>query len=495
VIRLNARNLDRLPAALARPAYDRTRVGVGIVHLGVGGFHRAHQAMYLDRLMAEGQALDSGICGVGLLPADRRMQQVMHAQDGLYTLVVKHPDGRQAARVIGSIVEYLYAPDDPAAVIEALAAPGTRIVSLTVTEGGYNLRAGTGRFDDTDPQVLRDLAEGAVPTTTFGYLTEALRLRRSRGLGGFTVVSCDNIEGNGDVARQSLGAFVALKDPGLGDWIRSEVRFPNSMVDRITPATTDADRQDFLDRYGVADDWPVLCEPFSQWMLEDDFGTGGSAGGRPPLENAGVNLVPHVRPYELMKLRLLNAGHQALAYLGYLAGYRLVHEASQDPAFAGFLRAYFAEAMPTLEPVPGVDLDEYRQDLIARFSNPHISDTLARLATDGSDRIPKFLLPVITENLAAGRDVRRAAAVLAAWARYCEGVDFDGQPIEVRDHLADRLRVNALRQRSDPLAFVADRELFGDLVDSEPFRTAYLRTLDLLRARGARATVEHLAEN
>jgi mannitol 2-dehydrogenase len=492
-MRLNAGALDRLPSEIARPAYDREQVRVGIVHLGVGGFHRSHQAMYVDRLMNDGQAMDWGICGVGLLPGDRRMQQVMHAQDCLYTLVVKNPDGTLSPRVIGSIVQYLYAPDDPVAVIEALAERRTRIVSLTVTEGGYNLRPATGRFDDTNVEVLKDLTDGTSPTTMFGFVTEALRLRRTRGLDGFTVVSCDNIEGNGNAARESLSAFASLRDPELGDWIRETVRFPNSMVDRITPATTEADRQDFLDRYGVQDDWPVHCEPFTQWMLEDDFGDALLA--RPPLENAGVTLVSEVRPYELMKLRLLNAGHQALAYLGYLAGFRLVHEASQDPAFAGFLRAYFAEAVPTLEPVPGVDLEDYRETLVARFSNPHISDALARLATDGSDRIPKFLLPVITENLAAGRDVRRAAAVLAGWARYCEGVDEHGEPIEVRDNLADRLQANAHRQHEDPLAFVSDRELFGALVDSEPFRIAYLQTLEMLRSQGALATVEHLAQD
>jgi len=492
-MRLNAQNLDRLPAEIARPSYDRAQVRVGIVHLGVGGFHRAHQAMYLDRLMNDGQAMDWGICGVGLLPGDRRMDEVMRSQDGLYTLVVKHPDGARTARVIGSIVRYRYAPDDPVAVIEQLAEPRTRIVSLTVTEGGYNLRPATGRFDDTNPEVLKDLGDGVNPTTMFGFLTEALRLRRARGLAGFTVVSCDNIEGNGDVARHSLSAFASLRDPELGDWIRASVRFPNSMVDRITPATTDADRQELLSRFGVGDDWPVQCEPFSQWMLQDDFLD--SAAGRPPRGDAGVNVVPDVRPYELMKLRLLNAGHQALAYLGCLAGHRLVHEASQDPAFAGFLLGYLAEAVPTLQPVPGVDLAGYQQSLLTRFSNAHVSDTLARLATDGSDRIPKFLLPVINENLAAGRDVRRSAAVLAGWARYCEGVDELGRPIEVRDPLAGRLRANARRQDADPLAFVADRELFGDLVDSEAFRTAYLQALGMLRSRGARATAEQLARD
>jgi mannitol 2-dehydrogenase len=487
---LNAANLPGLPATIARPEYDRSQLSVGIVHLGVGGFHRAHQAMYLDRLMNAGLAMDWAICGVGLLPADRRMQQVMQAQDCLYTLIVKHPDGSASPRLIGSIIEYRYAPDDPEAVVEALAAPSTKIVSLTVTEGGYNLSARTGRFDDTNLEVMKDLDAGAVPSTMFGFVTEALARRRARGLGGFTVVSCDNIEGNGDTARESICTFASLRNRELGHWIRASVRFPNSMVDRITPATTDADRQAFAEGYGVQDDWPVQCEPFTQWMLEDDF-----VAGRPPLDRAGVNLVPNVRPYELMKLRLLNAGHQALAYFGYLAGYRLVHEASQDPAFANFLRGYFAEALPTLEPVPGIDLDAYKHQLVERFSNGAVRDTIARLCADSSDRIPKWVLPVISENLAAGRDVSRSAAVLASWARYCEGIDEQGQSIEVQDYLKVRLQGNAARQHADPLAFIADRELFGDLVDNQAFTEPYLRALSMLQSEGARATVERLAQD
>jgi mannitol 2-dehydrogenase len=483
---LDQKTLSSLSASVSTPSYDRDGLRTGIVHIGVGGFHRSHEAMYIDRLLEQGTARDWGICGIGVLPSDRRMAEVMEAQDGLYTLVVRHPDGTLEPRVVGSIVEYLLAPDDPDAVVEKMADEATRIVSLTVTEGGYNFSPVTGEFDATAPDVAADLQPGAVPRTTFGLVTEALVRRRARGLAPFTVVSCDNIQGNGDVARRSFTAFAGLRDPELGAWVDREVPFPNSMVDRITPATTDEDRNEVRERFGIEDGWPVVCEPFTQWVLEDHFSL-----GRPPVEDAGVQVVEDVEPYELMKLRLLNAGHQALAYFGYLAGHRLVHEAAQDPLFQRLLLGYMEEeATPTLRPVPGIDLAEYRESLIERFSNPAIRDTLARLAFDGSERIPKWLLPVIRENLAAGGEIRRSAAVVAGWARYCEGVDEEGRPIEVMDHRRERLMANARRQREDSLAFLADRELFGDLVDDERFTASYRAALDSLHERGARATLE-----
>jgi mannitol 2-dehydrogenase len=488
VPQLNERSLPSLPAEVSVPSYDRSQLTTGIVHLGVGGFHRSHQAMYVDRLLEQGKARDWAICGVGVLPSDRRMAEVMAAQDGLYTLVVKHADGTRDARVIGSITEYLLAPDNPEAVVEKMAAESTRIVSLTITEGGYNIDPVTGQFDAADPDVVHDLQPGVPPTTSFGLVTEALVRRRDRGLAPFTVVSCDNIEHNGDVARGSFAAFAALRDRDLGAWVEREVSFPNSMVDRITPATTDEDRAEVAERFGIEDGWPVVCEPFTQWVLEDRFSL-----GRPPLEDAGVQLVDDVEPYELMKLRLLNAGHQALAYLGYLAGYRLVHDAAQDPLFQRFLLGYMEEeATPTLRPVPGVDLDDYRRNLIERFSNAAIRDTLARLAFDGSERLPKWLLPVVRENLATGGEVRRSAAVVAGWARYSEGVDEQGQPIDIADRRRDSLMERARRQREDPLAFLADRELFGDLIDDERFTGHYVETLTSLYERGARATLEAL---
>ena len=491
---LSASALEHLPIPV--PAYDRSAVRAGIVHIGVGGFHRAHQAMYLDRLMNAAQALDWGVCGLGVLPRDLAMRDALAAQDYLYTLVIKHPDGSTEPRVIGSIIDYVHAPDDPEAAVERLADPTIRIVSLTITEGGYNFNQATGAFDSADPDVVHDLAasRGApgAPRSVFGLVVEALRRRRERSVSPFTILSCDNLQGNGDVARRQFTAYATLLDPALGAWIDREVAFPNSMVDRITPVTTDADRQHLTTKYRINDRRPVVCEPFEQWVLEDDF-TGG-ATGRPALEAAGVQLVPNVEPYELMKLRLLNASHQALCYPGYLAGYRFAHEVCADPVFVAYLLAYMErEAAPTLSAVPGIDLAAYQRQLIERFANPAVRDTLARLCAESSDRIPKWLVPVIRDNLAAGRPVDLSAAIVASWARYAEGADEQGMPIEVVDRRAETVMTAArLQLTGDPLAFVRDRDLFGDLADRPAFAAPYLRALESFHKHGARATIEAL---
>ncbi len=483
---LDSSALAALDGRVVVPTYDRTSLRSGIVHFGVGGFHRAHQALYLDELMRQGQATDWAITGVGVLPHDRRMQEVLTAQGGLYTLVVKHPDGSLEPRVIGSIIDYLFAPDDPGLVLDRLTDPATRIVSLTVTEGGYHVNQVTGEFDPDDAGIQADLQPGSVPRTVFGYLTEALGRRRSAGAEPFVVMSCDNIQGNGEVAHRMLCSFARMKDPELASWIEAHVSFPSSMVDRITPVTSEEDRAALADRFGIDDGWPVVTEPFTQWVLEDRFPT-----GRPPFEDAGVQVVSDVTPYELMKLRLLNASHQALCYLGYLAGYRYAHEVCADPLFTRFLRGYMdREAAPTLRPVPGVDLEAYKDELIARFANPEIRDTLARLCAESSDRIPKWLVPVIALQLRAGGEVRRSALVLAAWARYAEGVDEQGNPIEVVDRRREQVMARAARQREEPLAFLEDRALFGDLGDDPRFTTEYRGALDSLHAHGARATLE-----
>ncbi|MEU7632808.1 mannitol dehydrogenase family protein [Nocardia sp. NPDC049220] len=474
---------------VSTPTYDRSGISTGIVHFGVGGFHRAHQAMYLDRLLERGTAREWGICGIGVLPGDRRMRDVLAAQDGLYTLSTVTPDGTWTTRVIGSILEYRYAPDDPEAVLEKLAAPATRIVSLTITEGGYHIAAATGEFDADDPAIRADLRADAPPATVFGLVTEALARRRERGVEPFTVMSCDNIEGNGNVARRMLAAFATLRDPELGAWVTDQVRFPNSMVDRITPVTPPGATGEVERRYGVTDRWPVLAEPYTQWVLEDSFGL-----GRPAFDDVGVQLVDDVAPYELMKLRLLNASHQALCYLGYLSGYRLVHEAAQDPAFRRFLLRYMdVEATPTLRAVPGVDLGRYKQTLLERFANPAIGDTIARLCAESSDRIPKWLLPVVRHQLAADGDITCAATVVASWARYAEGIDEQGEPIEIVDPMRDLLVPLARRERERPTAFLGARFVFGDLIDEPRFVTAYLAAMNSLHTRGARATVEALA--
>jgi mannitol 2-dehydrogenase len=482
-MRLDATTLHDLGPAVSTPGYDRGAVRTGIVHLGVGGFHRSHQAMYLDRLMDHGQALEWGICGVGVLPADARMRDVLAAQDGLYTLVLAHPDGVVEARVIGSMVEYLFAPDDPEAVLQRMADPQVRIVSLTVTEGGYNT-TGIGHFDTSEPGVVADAAPGAVPRTVFGLVVEALARRRAHGVPPFTVVSCDNMPHNGDVAADSFTAFARLRDPELGDWVQAEVRFPNSMVDRITPGTTDAQRAEVTERFGVEDGWPVVAEPYVQWVLQDDF-----CLGRPPLEDAGVQVVADVEPYEQMKLRLLNAGHQCLGYLAALAGWTSIHDAAQDPDMRAFLLGYMAEeATPTLAPVPGIDLAQYRTDLLDRFSNAHVRDTVARLCVDSSERMPKFLLPVVHDALAEGRDVTRAAVAVAGWARWAAGTDDAGHDLELFDPRADALRAAA--REEDPLAFLRLQEVFGDLADDERFTGPYRRALASLTEHGARATLQ-----
>ena len=463
-IKLNNATLSELP--IEAPNYDRGSVTVGIAHIGAGHFHRAHQAMYIDRLLQAGLAREWGICGVGVMPADWTMRDVLNDQDGLYTLILEKPDGSRDAQVIGSIIDYRYAPDDPESALEVLAAPSTRIISLTITEGGYR--------DPDGP--------------AFVLIVEALDRRRRHGITAPTIVSCDNIENNGEIAERAVLANAENRDPELAEWVREHVQFPSSMVDRITPSTTLQMAAEVRRDFGVNDRWPVVAEPFTAWVLEDKF-----ADGRPPLEQAGVLLVDDVAPYELMKLRLLNAGHQCLAYFAHLCGLEFVHEAASDPLFAEFLLAYFeSEAIPTLPPVPGIDLHEFSRTLIERFSNPGVRDTVARLCAFSSDRIPKWLIPVICDNLASDGSVRVAAAVVASWARYAEGTDEWGRPYEVVDQLADSLIPIARSQHENPTAFIEIAAVFGDLAHQPRFVQAYNWALDSLHRKGARATLEAL---
>lgn len=473
-----------LPPGVEAPRYARSDLTVGIVHIGVGGFHRSHQAMYLDRLMNQGLARDWAICGVGLLPGDARMRDVLRAQDHRYTLVLRHPDGHEEVRVIGSLADYLFVPDDPAAVVSRMADPATRLVTLTITEGGYNLSEATGEFAGDAAAIVADLADPARPLTAFGLVVEALRVRRERGIPPFAVLSCDNISSNGDVARRAFSAYAALRDQELGRFVREEVAFPNSMVDRITPQTTDADRASLRERYGIEDGWPVIAEPFAQWVVEDRFPL-----GRPDWDLVGAQLVDDVLPYEHMKLRLLNASHQAMCFFGILLGHRYVHEAVADPLIARLLRAYWdREGIVSLPgAAPGIDLADYTATLLERYGNPAIADTLARLAAETSDRIPKFLLPVVRDLLATGRPVDVSAAVVASWARYAEC-----RPDEVVDNRRSEVIAAAQRLSEDPVGFLRDPELFGDLADQGRFVDPYLRALTLLREQGVRVALEAL---
>ena len=469
------------------PTYDRDDMRVGIMHFGFGNFHRSHEAMYVDRLMESGRGTDWGICGVGVLPQDARMRDVMAQQDCLYTLVLRHPDGSLEPRVVGSVLEYLFAPDDPEAAFARAADPAVRIVSLTVTEGGYLKNPATGEFDPNHPDVLHDLADPAHPQTAFTYIIESLRRRRVAGVPPFTVLSCDNLQGNGDIARQTIVSLARLMDPELGNWIDAEVSFPNSMVDRITPATTDDDRRAVRDEFGIDDAWPVPGEPFTQWIVGDHFPL-----GRPEWETVGVQFVDDVGPYELMKLRLLNASHQAIAYLGGPLGYTLVDEAMADGSIRDYLMAYMTrEAEPTLGELPGIDLPAYMATLIERFSNPHMRDTLVRLATDGSNRMATFTLPTVRENLRAGRSVALGAAMVATWSYYWEliGSGTITGPEIPEDVLAQVMTDAALAEPTDPGAFLAIEPIFGDLASDPVFRQEYLRCRESLRQVGVHGLV------
>ena len=490
---------DAAGGALSVPGYSLEDRRVGIVHFGVGGFHRAHQAFYLDRLFNDGHSTQWAVCGVGLMPGDAKMRDALNSQDGLYTFVAKFPDGSREAKVIGSIAEYLYAPDDPAEVLKRLTDPNVRIVSLTVTEGGYNYNPSTGEFQYETPAVAADLDavfdDGEThPHTMFGYVVEALRLRREAGVEPFTVLSCDNVRGNGHLAKRMVLAYTRRRDEQthtepLADWIEQNVAFPNCMVDRITPVTSDEDRAMIAEDYGIEDAWPVVSEDFIQWVLEDDF-----PSGRPAFEETGVQMVADVEPYELMKLRLLNCSHQAIAYFGLLLGHTYAHEACGDPELTPFTRYLYMddEGTPTVPEVPGIDLDAYNDQLIARFANEHVKDTLARLAAESSDRIPTWMMPVIRENLDAGRDVTVCAAIVASWARYAEGTGENGEQWPVVDRLRERVMAAAAQHDQDPLAFLRDEELFGDLVEHEAFTRPYLEALQTLRTEGARALLKKL---
>jgi mannitol 2-dehydrogenase len=486
---LNQDALGALGGRVRTPGYDRAAVSVGIVHFGVGAFHRAHQAVYIDDLLARGFA-DWAICGVGLLEPDRAVRDALRAQDHLYTLVTAAPDGATAARVVGAIREVLFAPDDPGAVLDRLADPGTRVVSLTITEGGYGIDDATGAFDPRDPLTLGDLATGArPPRSVFGYITQGLARRRAAGTPPFAVASCDNIQGNGKAARTAVLGFAGRTDPDLADWIAANVSFPNSMVDRITPATTAETRADVLAGFGIEDRWPIRSEAFTQWVLEDAF-----PHGRPPLELVGVQVVGDAGPYELMKLRLLNASHQIMGHLGILAGDEWAHEAVRDPAFARLLLDYMRlEAIPTLAPVPGIDLDAYCRELIDRFGNEAVRDPLARLVVDGSDRIPKFLLPVLRRQLETGGEFRRCALALAAWCRFLEGRDDRGEPTPVNDRRAADLAAAVRAERDAPGAFLDYRPVFGDLGSDARLRQAFVAERAMLAMRGARAAIAALA--
>lgn len=486
--KLRDETLERLPSNVRRPAYDRRDVAEGIMHIGVGGFHRAHQAVYVDDAIGETGAGEWGICGVGLLRQDSRMRDALIPQDCLYTVVERGPGADPMARVVGSIRGFLYAPGDTEGVLERMASADVRIVSLTITEGGYYLDPKTGESSLDHPDIVHDLQHPARPVAAFGFLAEALDRRRRRGLRPFTVMSCDNVQGNGGVTRRMLLAFAERRDPTLRDWIAENVTFPNSMVDRITPATTDADREAIREIYGIDDAWPVVTEPFRQWVVEDAF-----CNGRPMWERVGVQMTSDVQPYEMMKIRLLNASHSAMGYLGLLAGYAHIHEVMADELFRRFVIDFMDEEVtPILQDVPGIDLAAYKKALVERFSNPAIRDQVLRICMDGSAKIPKFILPTLREQLRRGGPTGRMSLVIASWCRAMAGTDDQGAQVEVADPMADLLSTRARAAGRTPEPFIAVPEVFGeDLWQSPTFVAQVTRALESLCNHGVRRTLAH----
>ncbi|VVP29991.1 Polyol:NADP oxidoreductase [Pseudomonas fluorescens] len=488
-MKLNTQNLNRLAAEVQLPAYSLSDTRQGIAHIGVGGFHRAHQAYYTDALMNTGEALDWAICGVGLRTEDRRARDDLKEQDYLFTLFELGDSDDTEVRVIGAIRDMLLAEDGAQALIDKLADPQIRIVSLTITEGGYCIDDSNGEFMAHLPQIQHDLAHPGAPTTVFGFLCAALEKRRGAGTPAFTIMSCDNLPHNGAVTRKALLAFATLRNTGLRDWIEQNVSFPNAMVDRITPMTSTAHRLQLADKHAVDDAWPVVCEPFVQWVLEDKF-----VNGRPAWEKVGVQFTDDVSPYEEMKIKLLNGSHLALTYLGFLKGYRFVHETMNDPLFVRYMRAYMdLDVTPQLAPVPGIDLDDYKDTLVARFSNQAIADQLERVCSDGSSKFPKFTIPTINRLIADGRETRRAALVVAAWALYLKGVDENGDTYSIPDPRAAFCQALVAEDALMTARLLAVEEIFGTAIPrSAEFVAAFEWCCNSLREVGVTRTLERV---
>lgn len=492
-IQLNQQNLSRLAARLPCPSYGRQALKTGIVHVGVGGFHRSHQAYYIHQLLENNNTNDWAICGVGLREGDRKIKEVLEKQDQLYTLIIQHPDGTVDSEVIGSLGDFILAVDEPTTVVDRMAHPDTRIVSMTITEGGYNFNSNTGAFDFENPDIQHEIKHPDQPRTIFGFLTAALRKRRDTGLPSFTVLSCDNIQHNGSMARKMLLAFAERQDSELGQWIKANASFPNTMVDRITPVTTAEDIAYLKQKYQLADDWPVVCEPFIQWVIEDKF-----VNGRPPLEKLGVQFVPDVSPYEKMKIRLLNAGHSVLGIPGALHGHPTINACMDDPVFARFMRQFMdREATPVLGTIEGIDVEKYKDKLEERFANPNVKDAVSRICAESSAKLPKFIVPTIQENLDKGGDIDHATLILAAWCYYSDkGVSEDGKPLEVLDAMQPQLEEAAQKTTDDPLAFLRQTDLFGNLVENERFIKSYTNFIDrLYQGEGVRSLMDELLEN
>ncbi|WP_337267313.1 mannitol dehydrogenase family protein [Oryzifoliimicrobium ureilyticus] len=481
--KLSLATLSEAAKTAAIPHYDRQGLKAGIVHFGVGNFHRAHQAIYLDDLFNFGKDHDWAIIGAGVLPSDAAMRDKLAAQDYL-TTVVEQDNNKTAARVTAPMIDMLPV-GDPAAIIARLAEPDIKIVSMTITEGGYFIDA-SGKFNPAHPSIAADGQNPDAPSTVFGLIVAGLKARKAKGLIPFTVMSCDNIPHNGVVTKNAVVGTAQLSDPAFADWIAANVAFPNGMVDRITPATGQREIEILRETFGIEDNWPVYCEEFKQWVLEDKF-----TAGRPALQDVGVTFVDDVTPYEHMKIRILNGGHAAIAYPAALLDIHFVHDAMEDPTIRAFLaKLEKEEIIPIVPPVPDTSLQDYFALIERRFLNPKIADTIPRLAQDGSNRQPKFILPSTLDNLRQGRDVVGLALVSALWCRYFAGKTDSGKDIVFNDPSAERLHEAALKAKDDPMIFLAFKDIFGEVASSDVFQKRFANALKTLWDKGTRETLQ-----
>lgn len=481
--RLSLANLALLRAKAATPGYKRQQLTPGIVHFGVGNFHRAHLAVYLDDLFNMGLDHDWAIIGAGVMPFDEIMREKLSSQNYL-TTVVEQDASHSAARVTGPMVDFI-PPSERLRLISTLSDPAIRIVSLTVTEGGYMIDPATGKFDPGHPALQRDARNPDDPTSVFGLILKGLKDRKAKGIAPFTVMSCDNVPHNGVVTKNAVAGLARLMDGKLADWVEASVAFPNAMVDRITPATTDRERQITREQFGIDDSWPVFCEEFKQWVVEDNF-----PSGRPAFEKVGAQFVADVTPFEYMKIRVLNGGHAIIAYPGGLLDVHYVHEAMQHPLIHAFFeKVEQEEVLPTVPPVPGTNIQDYFKLIGRRFSNPKIGDTVRRLCLDGSNRQPKFIVPVINDNLKAGRSIAGLALESALWCRYCAGTSDSGKPIEANDPNWERLQATAKQAQEAPAHWLGMTDIYGDLAGNQHFASIFAGALASLKSRGTAETL------